>query len=259
MLRSLKELYGYNILALDGEIGKVHDFYFDDEEWTVRYLVVDTGPWIFGRKVLVAPLALGRPDWIGHRFPVNLTREQVEDSPDIDTDRPVSRQQQQYLHEYFHWPMYWNLTGVPPTAPAVYPAVHDEARKAQAEAEPITQETDSHLRRAREVIGYQVEGRDERLGKVGDFILEDEGWILRYLVLDTDAWNTDAWNMQAKKVLIAPFWIQSITYEDSQVQIDLTRQIIMDSPGFDPKTTINREYEEVLYDYHGRPYYWIRR
>jgi sporulation protein YlmC with PRC-barrel domain len=254
MLRSLKELYGYDILALDGEIGEVHDFYFDDEEWTVRYMVVDTGPWILGRKVLIAPVSLGQPDWTEKKFPVNLTREQIEDSPDIDTEQPVSRQQQIALHEHFRWPIYWGFPATAAAAPSVYTGLRSESRADQAEAEQIANETDSHLRRAKEVIGYHIEGRDGGLGKVDDFILDDENWIVRYLVLDTSSRL-----LEAKKVLIAPFWIQSISFADAQVDIDLTRQMIKGSPAFDPAMPINREYEEVIYDYHGRPAYWIKR
>lgn len=250
MLRVLKELYGYDILALDGEIGKVHDFYFDDEEWVLRYLVVNTGPWILGRKVLISPLALGQPDWVRAQFPVNLTREQVKDSPDILTDQPVSRQQQIALHEYFRWPVYWGAAPVTPIAYVSMQAIKEE----EAEKEKGAGEADPHLRRAKEVIGYHIQGRDGGLGTVHDFILDDESWILRYLVLDTTGQIEPA-----KLVLIAPFWIQSISYKDSRVDIDLTRQMIKDSTEFDPDIPISREYEEILYDYFGKPYYWIKR
>lgn len=245
MLRSLKQLYGYEILALDGEIGKVDDFFFDDKEWTIRYLVVDTGPWIFGRKVLISPVALGRPDWIGEKFPVNLTRDQVKDSPEIDTDPPISKQQQQAMLDYYRWPVYWGTVSPPA---ALFPPV---SIVAEADAE---QETDAHLRRAKEVLDYHVEGREEGLGSVDDIILDDEHWIVRYLVL-----LTEVPEVENKKVLIAPFWIQSINFQDQQVNLDLTWQTIKDSPAFDPHTPIHREYEEVLYDYYGRPYYWIKR
>jgi sporulation protein YlmC with PRC-barrel domain len=250
MLRSLKELYGYKILALDGEVGKVHDFYFDDQEWEIRYLVVDTGPWILGRKVLISPGALGQPNWIDKQFPVNLKREGIEDSPDIDTDKPVSRQQQSTLHEYFNWPVYWATPFSTAPAPATYTAMQYAGEVVN---EKEVEDMDPHLRKAHEVIGYQVDGRDGGLGKVNDFILDDQEWILRYLVLDAGELEKD------KKVLIAPFWIQWIRFDERQVLIDLPQHVFKDSPGFDMTQPLNREYEEVLYDYHGRPYYWIKR
>lgn len=254
MLRSLKELYGYDILAYDGEIGKVHDFYFDDEHWEIRYLVVDTGPWILGRKVLISPVALGQPNWIERQFPVNLTREQIENSPDIDTQKPVSRQQQTSLHEYFDWPTYWATPFT--TSPSARAIMHGEleAIKEKEAAQAVKEEAvDTRLRRAQEVIGYHVDGRDNALGKVDDFILDDKNWSLRYLVLDAGSL------VSGKKVLIAPFWIQWIRHDNKQVFIDLPEQDIKDSPAFDPTRPLNRAYEEVLYDFHGRPYYWVKR
>lgn len=246
MLRSVKEIIGYDILAKDGEIGKVHDFYFDTEEWEIRYLVVDTGPWILGRKVLISPVALEQPVWIAQKFPVNLTREQVENSPDIDTEKPVSRQQQRAIHEYFRWPSYWQNPFS--SSPAAVTTMQNEMVSVK---EKLAEDTDAHLRKAKEVIGYNVEGRDESIGKVDDFILDDENWVLRYLVLDAGS------IMQEKKVLIAPFWISWVRYDNKEVSIDLTKQMIEDSPAFDHNTPIQREYEEVLYDFYGRPYYWI--
>ncbi len=97
MLRNVKDLRGYAIAASDGVIGKVDDLYFDDDDWAIRYLIVDTGNWLSGRKVLISPLAIGRPDWLGQQLPVSLTKAQIERSPDIDTRKPVSRQ---YETEY---------------------------------------------------------------------------------------------------------------------------------------------------------------
>ena len=78
MLRSLKILLGETVVATDADIGKVHDFYFHDDTWIVRYLVVDTGHWLPGRKVLITPSALGKPDCDALTLPVALTRGQVE-------------------------------------------------------------------------------------------------------------------------------------------------------------------------------------
>ena len=92
MMRNVNDLRGYAIRATDGVIGTVVDFYFDDQDWGIRYLVVDTGNWLSGRKVLISPLALGLPDWMIRELPVSLTKSQVKRSPDIDTKKPVSRQ-----------------------------------------------------------------------------------------------------------------------------------------------------------------------
>jgi sporulation protein YlmC with PRC-barrel domain len=100
MKRNINSLIGYSIEATDGKIGTVKDFYFDDETWTIRYLVVETGNWLSGRKVLISPVALIKKNWSNGLIPVNLTKEQIQNSPDIDTDKPVSRQQEAMLNQH---------------------------------------------------------------------------------------------------------------------------------------------------------------
>ena len=107
MLRSVSQLRHCTLQAEDGEIGSVYDVLFDDEFWILRYLVVDTGRWLSGRKVLLIPGVLGEPAWPERRLPVSLTRSQVEGSPDIDSDKPVSRQHETELNDYYGWPTYW--------------------------------------------------------------------------------------------------------------------------------------------------------
>ena len=85
MIRSIKALYGHKLAAIDGEIGHVKDFYVDDQSWAVRYLITDTGDWLTGRKVLIAPHHLGSIDLDGRHLPVSLTRRQIEESPLIET------------------------------------------------------------------------------------------------------------------------------------------------------------------------------
>jgi len=98
MLRSLKDLQHYEIGAIDGVIGHVKDFYFDDDAWVARYLVVDTGNWLPGREVLITPISIHHPNWVGRILPVSITKAQVEGSPAIATHLPVSRQHEmQYL------------------------------------------------------------------------------------------------------------------------------------------------------------------
>src|SRR5438067_282294 len=108
MLRNIKELFGYSIHAKDGDIGHVEDFYLDDDNWTVRYAVVNCGGWLSGRRVLISPEAFkGTPDGISRVFSVNLTKNQVKKSPDIDMHKPVSRQQEMQIFTYYNWPTYW--------------------------------------------------------------------------------------------------------------------------------------------------------
>lgn len=243
MLRSISEIIGYNISATDGEIGEAHDFLFDDQEWNVRHLVVDTGKWIPGRKVLIAPVALGEADWTKRRLPVSLDRETIEHSPSVDTDKSVSRQQEIELFRYFSWTPYWGagLMG-PYTQPAAV-AVPEEPGAEVAKG-------DSHLRSVRHVKGYHISAADGEIGHIDDFILDDSVWVLRYAVVNTRNW------LPGRQVLISPWWFKDIDWGAKKVATDLTQDEIRNGPKFDPTQSVNREQEERIYDYYGRPKYW---
>ena len=244
----IKDLKGYAIVATDGEIGKVDDFYFDDKSWTIRYLVADTGNWLFGRKVLISPIALGKGDFSSGRFNVALTKKQVEDSPSIDTDKPVSRQHEAYYHDYYSYPYYW--TGPYLWGPAYYPEHPVAARERIEERRAEREEAgDLHLRSANAVTGYHIEATDGAIGHVEDFIIDNETWEIRYMVVDTRNW------LPGKKVLIAPRWIDRVSWEDSKVYVGITRESIKKAPEFNPDA-LNREYEGKLYDHYNRPKYW---
>jgi hypothetical protein len=218
-------------------VGKVREFYFDDRFWIVRYLVADTGNWLVDRLVLLSPVSLGDPDWDEQVFPVTLTREQVEGSPRINTDEPVSRQMETELHGYYGWAPYWNA--------AAYIAAPLPRNADQREGDP-------HLRSTREVIGYRIQATDGGIGHVDDFIVEDDIWTIRYLVIGTGNW------LPGKRVLVSPGWTREVNWAGRRVSLDLFKGVIQDSPEFDPSAPVNREYEVRLYDYYGRPHYWSR-
>jgi hypothetical protein len=214
-------LRGYTIRAVDGEIGKVYSFLFDDLEWTIRYLVVDTCDWLPGRKVLLSPMAIDQVDAESESLAVGLTEAQVENSPPLDADAPVSRQIETDLHEHYGWVPYWR-TGVPavgsgPVAAAAVLA----AEGADAREEPAA---DPHLRSTREVVGYHIEARDGEIGHVDDFLAEEERWIIRHLVVDTGNW------LPGKRVLVSPAWIEMVNWAERIVSVDLKRETIEKSP-----------------------------
>jgi sporulation protein YlmC with PRC-barrel domain len=244
----LKELLGYELMAEDGKMGKVHDFFFSDEDWTIRYLVVDTGPWIFGRKVLVSPHALLQPIWASETFPVSLTREEVKASPDVNVAKPVSREYEEALLAHYNWPAYWGITPTHAVQPFFTPPqLFTPEENSPEDEQPVR----SHLRSAAELVGYDVFAIDGEIGSVADFILEDENWQIRYKVVDASS------KLETEKmVLVALEWIRNISAESKKMQIDLTQDAIKYSPSFDSTLSVNRQYEEVLYDYHGRPKYW---
>ena len=249
MLRSLDELIGYEIQATDGSIGTVKDFLFDDTGWVVRYLVADTGTWLPGRKVLIVPDALGLPEWQSRAFPVDLTRQQVKDSPDLSKDQPVSKQHEVNVHRHFAWNPYWlAYTGYEgPLAAPVADAIPEAAAEVAEDAESAG---DPHLRSAKEVKGYHVAAADGEIGHIEDFILDEDGWILRYVVVDTRNW------FPGKRVLQSVDWFDSVSWTERTVSVNLDKETIRNSPVFDPERPVNREDETILYDYFGRPHYW---
>ena len=245
MLRKLRDLLGSTILAKDGAIGKVHDFYFDDEHWTVRYMVADTGGWLTGRLVLLSPIALGEPDWSGRTFPVSLTRQQIEDSPGVDSDRPVSRQHQIDLHGYYGWPLYWGGGMETAAVLGAYPGLvlqpepYKRGKPAVGEETVGQAQDDPHLRSTREVTGYHIEAVDADIGHVQDFIVDDEDWAIRYMLVDTRNW------LPGKNVLVSPQSIGQVSWEDRKVYVDLPRQSIKEAAGFHASAIARRQYEST--------------
>jgi hypothetical protein len=243
MLRSLNNLKNFSIGATDDEIGKVESFLFDGSNWTIRYLVADTGKWLPGRKVLIAATALGEPNWDGRIFPVALTKDQVRKAPDIDVDKPVSRQREIELHQHYGWAPYWG--GVFGPAVTTVPAQPPKQKDVEEAAEG-----DPNLRSTREVAGYRIHAADGEIGHVDDFIASDGDWVVRYLVVDTRNW------LPGRRVLVSPEWVQNISWDERHVGVDVTRDTVKNSPPYDPSAPVNREYEIQMYDYYGRPKYW---
>jgi hypothetical protein len=248
MLRSLKELLRYDLQATDGQVGKVTDFLFDDVLWTIRYLVADTGGWLSGRKVLLPPEVLGQADWSTRTFPVSLTKIQVEESPEIAEDKPVSRQHQLKLMQFYGLKPYW-IAGVTggdfPQEIAKTETEKESGNVATAEA------GDPHLRSADEVMGYHIQAVDNAVGHVEDFLIDDENWVLRYMIVDTK--NI----LPGKKVMLSLLWVNQVSYDESSVFMDVPEKYIKNSPEFKPGVPVNREQEEILFDYYGRPKYWL--
>lgn len=162
MLRTLKEPAGYKLTALDGDIGHCHDFLFDDSKWTVRYMVADTGRWLPGSKVLISPAFLESPDWETQRFPVRLTQQQIEDSPPLDSDAPVSRRYEQTYHDFFTTPYYWMGNALWGNHPFPGMTVPPPVAEPQTELPTLPEEQPdaTRLRSVREVTGYRVAARD---------------------------------------------------------------------------------------------------
>jgi sporulation protein YlmC with PRC-barrel domain len=243
MKRSLKNLIGFSIGASDGEIGTVKEFYFDDDTWTIRYLVVETGGWLFGRNVLISPTALLTPDWENQIFPVSLTMEQVKNSPAIDTEKPVSRQQELELYAYYPWGSYWGAGfyagGMPLPASIINPVPSNPNSENKNETQG-----DQHLRSTDHVTGYNIHTTDGEIGKVEDFLIDDKNWKIHFMVVEVGSW------LAGKKVLIAPRWIKELKWATAEVLVHASIQHIKNSPEFDATHPLKDEYEIKLYKYY---------
>jgi uncharacterized protein YrrD len=245
MLVRVKALEGYKLGSLNGDIGKVKEFYFDDKYWTIRYLVADTGNWLTGRQVLISPYALVRVLKEEEEISINLTRDQIEKSPALASDKPVSKQFEGAYYGYYGWPMYWGgpyMWGAEP-----YLA---RDRKQQLEAASIKESWDPNLRSTREVTGYHIQASDGKIGHVEDFIIDDETWAIRYLVIDTQNW----W--PGEKLLVSTRWIDRVSWSEQTVLIDLTQEVIRHSPKYSEDALLTRDYEDELHRHYHRRGYW---
>lgn len=245
MLSKAKTLNGYKLNSLDGEIGTVKEFYFDDRHWTVRYLVADTGTWLTERKVLISPYALDRVVESDQQLSVNLTRLQIENSPSLDSDKPVSRQFEDDYYGYYGWPTYWSGDSV--WGNSTY-LERDPSQRGELTT-PL-KPWDRHLRSTHEVTGYHLQALDGELGHIEDFVIDDETWAVRYLIVGTKNW----W--PGKTVLISPQWIERVSWSESKAFINLSREAIQHSPEYTAESLLTRDYETGLHRHYSRKGYW---
>ena len=225
MLLSVKQLYGDKLGASDGEIGHVKDFYFDDQSWAVRYVVADTGSWLPGRQVLISPHAFSRLDQAGKLLLVNLTRKQIEDSPSIESHKPVSRQYEEEYYRYYGWPYYWQgdglwgLSGFPILELPVKPLASEPAVAFGPQPEP----PDAHLRSTQAVNGYHLQTSDGTFGHICDFMMDAQSWAIQELVIKTGH------RFSGKEVQIPTHMVDRISYPDSTVYVNLTSEAVRQS------------------------------
>jgi hypothetical protein len=281
MLRSIEALEKYAIHASDGKIGHATDFYFDDDAWTVRYLVVDTGTWLSERKVLISPISIGHLDERSKIVQVLLTKEQVKNSPDFDTQKPVSRQHEMGYLGYYGYPYYWDGAGL--WGPGSFPSLMLSGMDTNSEADydkqqielsqqrldsqttgsqsalpgstkpaPVKRD-DPHLRSCKAVVGYEIQATDGHMGRVAGFLVDEQTWAIRYLIVETSHW----WS--GHKVLIVPEWISDVNWFESTLSVALSRADVKESPPFDSCVELDREQEVGLYKHYDRSGYWTNQ
>ena len=210
-------------------------------------MVAETGNWLSGRQVLIAPSAFKAVDWEEGLFLVNLTKEQVQTSPNVNTDLPVSRQQEEDLANHYNWPIYWGggYAGVFGSFPTMSGMVPVPMKIATDPQEPVSEDNlDPHLRSTKEVAGYHISANDGDIGHVADFIVDDTTWTVLFLVVDTKNW------LPGKQVLISPDVIQRVDRLARKVFVNLSVESIKSSPEFDPSQPVSESYEDALHDHY---------
>lgn len=256
MLIKAKALKGYKLKGLDGEIGKVEEFYFDDKHWAIRYLIAETGGWLMEWQVLISPYSLVAINTEERTISINLTKKKIEESPLLESDKPVSQQYEESYNKYYGQPLYWGgsfMWGVSPyiqNDPQLN-AVGNSLEKKESESHLVNKRSwDPNLRSTDTVRGYTIRGTDGDIGHVDDFVIDDSNWAIRYLIVAT----TDWW--PGKKVLISPNWIDRIDWTDSIAYVNVVCDDIKKSPEYTEDFLLNRDYETGLHDYYNRRGYW---
>ncbi|MFO8051648.1 MAG: hypothetical protein R6V01_08125 [Thermoplasmatota archaeon] len=243
MMRSVKDLEKNDIVTREGEMGKLMTFYFNERTNEVLYMVVDTRKWLPGKQVLVSPDKVTKPIDDPGRMDIELTKEELEEQPAPEEHKPISAVKEESMLRNVLPGALWYPAGVEPrlTFDGTHITFMDE---------DLRKETDNHIRSTRMVEDYRIEAQDGRIGHLDDMVIDTDDWRIRYYVVETR--NI----IPGKKVLISPDWVKGIDWDENKIVVDHTKDEIKNSPEFDPRDPINRKYEEVLYDYYGRPYYW---
>lgn len=228
MLMNVKELYGYTVRAMDGDIGKIHDFYFSDKWWTIQYLVVEIGNWFSRKRVLISPGDFSNQPESGNQiFSVRIAKDMVKNSPDIDTYKPVSRQKKlELLKCYKKWPVYWAYPYTTMPMPYIIPK---ESGAPSSEKEKST----PYLRSSKEVIGYHIQAEDGEIGHVEDFIIDDRTWTVPHIVVDVGN------RLPGRKVLISQQSIKKVVWSESKVYVSLSKGGVKNTPEYDPSVQVN--------------------
>lgn len=245
MLITAKALKGYKLQCTDGDIGTVKEFVFDDRDWTIRYLAIETGTWLMDRQVLISLQSLTGVDEKTKVFTANLTKKQVEDSPPLFKEIAVTRPYEDLFHTYYRLPAYWNTTNTWLPVPDIMndTAAYKEATQGDASLAPDLHSTDN-------ITGRRIHATDGEIGHIADFIIDDEKWIIRYLIVNLHNW------LPGKKVLISSEWVDSVGSDESGVNVKVLREKVKQSPEYTDTCVLNRDYEEQLHRHYERKGFW---
>jgi len=249
MLHSYNDLSGYAIRAADGQKGRVDDIYFDDSNWQIRYLVVKSGFLLTGRQGLISNELMGHPDTGTQELPVALSKEEVADAAPAEAEEPVSKQARPGVAaDVPAWPSFLVGTGYP-YSPNL--AMDQLGMEHPAPLEPSTfRQGDPHLRSMAEVKGYAAGATDGDMGSVLDFLIDPDGWHVRYFVIDTGNW------LPGRRVVATTRWISRVDWADQKIHLDVDGQTVKDAPRFKDLDHHKRSDAQEAIERHGNVGFW---
>lgn len=245
MKRSIKELLGYSVKARDGEKGKVKNILFDEESWTIRYLEVDLGSLFHEKRVLISTQHFKTPDAENQHFPIDLSTSEIERSPDLESDLPVSLEYEKRLREHYELQPYWPVNAASFAGRESMFSPDNPFRTPKKIIDEMA--IDTRLRSFQEIKGYHILATDDRFGQVEDAIVDDSNWQIVYTVIRTV--NLFPWS---KQVMIPIELIEEISFINREMRIDLPKEVIAEAPEFDSSLPLDEPYESALFDYYGR-------
>ncbi|MFW5897624.1 MAG: PRC-barrel domain-containing protein [Halanaerobium sp.] len=260
MLRKLKNLKGFTIHGRDGDLGKARDFYFDQHRFIMRYLLVDTGNWLKHEQTLISTDSFKEINYENNEILVDLSSDELEEAPSLEKNKPISKLMEEKVVKHFEWPLYWS-THHPTDGPSIQSGslirkkLFNFENLDDQEKEEKEKEIESNLRSFNEVRGYHIQAQDKEFGHLEDLFVDEENWIIRYLLIDTR--NI----LPGKDVLIAPEWLKNISWNKEKIYVSKTKEEIKNAPEYREEKTdnlVHRSYEEKLYDHYDELKYWLQ-
>jgi hypothetical protein len=247
------EIKNFHLRAIGENLGKVTDFLFDDRTWNIRWFVVDTGTWLSERKVLIHPSAIIRIDQKMRAFSVKLTKAQVEASPVISQDQPVSQQMEASLSTYYDSGVIWGNNYFGDNAlvkafspPPLFDSTGPQTLKSLSlHGNPA----DPHLRSVAAISSYRIQANDGNIGHVEDFLMSEDDFGIRYLIVDTRDW------LPGKHVLVSPYAVQDISWADQKICLNIDRDTVKAAPPWKHGNRVDTPYEKQLHSHYGWPGY----
>lgn len=230
MYAGLRDVKRYSIATTDGDIGVIQDFLFDDRDWAVRYMQVDTHKWLpMGQKVLISPISLRELDENEEVIHVLLSTQQVKDSPPIEAHEPVSRAYETLFFKYFGYGYYWTGPGVW----GEYSQPHALAHRQMPDMKDFGRvlgppDDQNHLRSIEQIKGYDVTFSAENIGQVYDLIMDTESWTIKYVVVDTHRFLPGF-----KKVLLRPSHIDAIDWLTHRLSSHVNAEFLLHCPTYE--------------------------